>query len=78
MRKMRAEGVSWEHMAPQIGMSRYWCHHVAVRHGFGEPLGHPSRPKVVSNTRLSAGLAPLPAFHPLAMAELRRAERMAL
>lgn len=79
MRQMRADRLPWDVIGPAFGMSRYWAYHVAERHGFGQPLPSPIRPsKPPLTPREAFGGAPLPAFHPLAMAELRRAREIEL
>ena len=79
MRQMRADRLPWDVIGPAFGMSRYWAHYVAERHGFGQPLPSPIKPaKPPLTPREAAGREPLPAFHPLAMAELRRARELVL
>ncbi len=76
MRAFRDRRVSWVDMAKEIGMGRDWCRHVAQANGFGDPLKEKPLPAPTSTQRrMEAGLAPLPAGHPIAMEELRRAGR---
>ena len=79
IRAFRERRVSWEDMALDMGMGRDWCRHVAQVHGFGDPLKKKPLPAVTSTQRrMSAGLAPLEAGHPIAMEELERARRLVL
>jgi hypothetical protein len=69
MRAMRQAGQSLSTVAAATGYSRSVVDRIARQHRFGtQPTAI-----AVTLTRAEAGKAPLPAFHPLAMAELERA-----